>query len=104
MGSGARRGRGGESKVVVGVVGDEEVALSLVLVLLGIDAPAISSKRGVAVEVREASVAPDCALTRPKRSHCNATHRSNFRASLEKKSPAASVVPGDGLESSRADR
>lgn len=57
------------------------MALSLGRALLGIDAPAISSKRGVAVEVREASVAPDCALTRPKRSHCNATHRGCFRAS-----------------------
>lgn len=89
---------------MIEVVGDEEVALGLVQALLGIDAPAISSKRGVAVEVREASVAPDCALTRPKRSHCNATHRSCFRASLENKSPAASVVPGEGLESSRVDR
>lgn len=66
---------------MVEVVGDEEVALSLGRALLGIDAPAVSSKRGVAVDVREASVAPDCALTRPKRSHCNATHRSCFRAS-----------------------
>lgn len=89
---------------MIEVVGDEEVALSLGRALLGIDAPAISSKRGVAVEVREASVAPDCALTRPKRSHCNATHRSCFRASWREKSPAASVVPGDGLESSMVDR
>lgn len=65
---------------MVEVVGDEEVILSVRGALLGIDAPAISSKRGVAVEVREASVAPDCALTRPKRSHCNATHRCCFRA------------------------
>lgn len=37
-----------------------------------VGAPAISS---VKVEVRETAVAPDGALTRPKRSYSNATHR-----------------------------
>lgn len=31
---------------------------------------------GKAVEVGDASVAPDCALTRPKRLYGNATHRN----------------------------
>lgn len=40
--------------------------------LKGVGAPAISS-----VKVGKTSVAPDGALTRPKRSYCNATHQDS---------------------------
>lgn len=69
------------------VVVDDQALSALALALLRTGAPPISSERAravavaVAVEVREASVAPDCALTRPKRSHGNATHRNCLRGS-----------------------